>query len=325
VPNQYHGDSSSLPAGDTHTNSAEPLRSRGVPADFQWPPSVDLPNGESKSTHRTIDAHAESFAGPVPAGTSSHSITEALPTIRLPSGTGTKALGPQSAHPRRGSHWVASLLATLVVLEAAPTTLWVVERFNDTVEAEARNVMIPTAPTAALVPLAFVPPCEPPATVDVTAPVAPNKAAAPTPTVAPAMAAGILAATAPFPLRIFERGKLVGTTEAETLMLPVGQHDLEFVNDAVGYRASRGVRITARERATIRFEPPPGVLNVNAVPWAEVWIDERRVGETPLGNLQVPLGTRTVVFRHPELGEAKTTVLITLGKPARVIMDMRTK
>jgi hypothetical protein len=246
-------------------------------------------------------------------------------TTAAPTGTRSAAVAPRAVPPPRGSHLVSGLLAALVVLEAVPATLWVADRFNGTLQAEAPNVTIASLPTLAPVPIASLPPCEPPAAVDATRPVTSHEPAARATTVAPALAAGILATSAPFPLRIFEHGKLVGTTEAETLMLPVGQHDLEFVNDAIGYRASRGVRITAGEKATIRFEPPPGVLNVNAVPWAEVWIDEQRVGETPLGNLQVPLGTRTVVFRHPELGEAKTTVLITLGKPARVIMDMRTK
>ncbi len=325
MPNHYHGDGSNSTPDDTHTNSSEALRSRGISAEFQWPPTVDLPNGESESTRTPIDAQARSFAGPALAGTSNDSITEALSTTGAPSGTGAPAVAPQAVTPRRGSHLASGLLAALVVLEAVPATLWVLDRFNDTVKAEAPNAMILSPPTPAPVSIASLPPCEPPAAVDATRAVTSHGATAPPPTVAPALAAGILATSAPFPLRIFEHGKLVGTTEAETLMLPVGQHHLEFVNDSIGYRASRGVRITAGEKATIRFEPPAGVLNVNAVPWAEVWIDEQRVGETPLGNLQVPLGTRTVVFRHPELGEAKTTVLITLGKPARVIMDMRKK
>jgi hypothetical protein len=32
------------------------------------------------------------------------------------------------------------------------------------------------------------------------------------------------------------------------------------------------------------------LLNVNARPWANVWLDGRAVGETPLANLRVPVG-----------------------------------
>jgi hypothetical protein len=64
---------------------------------------------------------------------------------------------------------------------------------------------------------------------------------------------------------------------------------------------------------------------VNALPWAEVWLDNRRIGETPIGNLQTGIGVHEVLFRHPELGERKTTVLVTLKGPARVSMDLREK
>ena len=40
-------------------------------------------------------------------------------------------------------------------------------------------------------------------------------------------------------LELRERGKLIGTTETEQLMLPAGAHDIELVNEAIGYRSSR--------------------------------------------------------------------------------------
>ena len=66
-------------------------------------------------------------------------------------------------------------------------------------------------------------------------------------------------------------------------------------------------------------------VNVNAVPWAEVWMDGQRLGETPLGNVQVPIGTRELIFRHPEFGERRATVFVTLKEPARISMYLRKK
>jgi serine/threonine-protein kinase len=85
------------------------------------------------------------------------------------------------------------------------------------------------------------------------------------------------------------------------------------------------VTVQAGRTSTIRLEAPSGTMNVNAVPWAEVWVAGKRLGETPLGNLQMPIGSHEVVFRHPQLGERRTTVLVTLKGPARVSMDLRTK
>ena len=67
------------------------------------------------------------------------------------------------------------------------------------------------------------------------------------------------------------------------------------------------------------------MLHINAVPWAEVWIDGERIGETPIGNLPARIGTREIVFRHPDLGERRATALVTLKEPVRISMDLRKK
>jgi hypothetical protein len=56
-----------------------------------------------------------------------------------------------------------------------------------------------------------------------------------------------------------------------------------------------------------------------------VFVDGERVGETPIGNLPRRIGTHEIVFRHPELGERRETVVIAVGKPARVGVDLRKK
>jgi hypothetical protein len=222
------------------------------------------------------------------------------------------------------------VLATLVVVQAVPTVLWVGGRFLPLVNAETlAPVMVPavTPPRAILAAPCEAKPVSQPATLSkagaaASVPAAPIKAAAPA---AAAMLAGHLAVSAPVAMRVFEHGRLIGTTEADTMMMPAGAHDLEFVNDAVGYRVRRAVSIPAGQTVKLSLEAPLGSLNVNAVPWAEVWIDNERIGETPIGNLRTHIGTRQVVFRHPELGERRTTVLVTLTSPARVSMDLRNK
>jgi hypothetical protein len=69
--------------------------------------------------------------------------------------------------------------------------------------------------------------------------------------------------------------------------------------------------------------PASGVVNVNASPWAEVWIGGRRIGETPLANVSVPIGSSEVVFRHPQFGEKRQAIFVTAGAQMRVSMDMR--
>ena len=108
-------------------------------------------------------------------------------------------------------------------------------------------------------------------------------------------------------------------------MAAVGRHDLDIVNDALGYRITRSITVTPGQVTPVKVDPPKGALSVNAVPWAEVSIDGERIGETPIGNVQLAIGPHEVVFRHPELGEQRTTVTVTLNAPARVSADLRRK
>jgi hypothetical protein len=69
-----------------------------------------------------------------------------------------------------------------------------------------------------------------------------------------------------------------------------------------------------------------GAVNMNVKPGeAEVWIDGQKVGETPIGNLSVSVGAHEIIFRHPDLGEQRQTVTVTLATPARVTIDLRKK
>jgi hypothetical protein len=97
------------------------------------------------------------------------------------------------------------------------------------------------------------------------------------------------------------------------------------VNDAIGYRTTKAVTVTAGKVTTITTDIPMGAIALNALPWAEVWIDGAKVGETPIGNLAVAAGRHEVIFRHPELGEKRETVLVTLKGPARLSVDLRSR
>jgi PEGA domain len=126
-------------------------------------------------------------------------------------------------------------------------------------------------------------------------------------------------------LELRENGKLIGTTETEQLMLSAGTHDIEIVNEAVGYRSSRQVEVASGKTTNVSVELPFGAININAQPWAEVWIAGERIGETPIANLSRRVGSYEIVFRHPQLGERRENVLVTLRQPVRLGVDMRGK
>jgi hypothetical protein len=134
---------------------------------------------------------------------------------------------------------------------------------------------------------------------------------------------GWLTVKAPFSLEIREEGRVVGTTDADRLMLAAGPHTIELVNETLGYRVTRTVQVIPGKVASLAVDLPKGVVHLNATPWAEVWVDGQRVGETPIGNLSVPIGPHEVVFRHPQFGEKRHAISVTMSGPTRVSVDMK--
>jgi hypothetical protein len=138
---------------------------------------------------------------------------------------------------------------------------------------------------------------------------------------APESVGGWIALNAPFELQVFEEGRLIGTTATDRLMVPAGRHQLEVVNAAFQFRATLAVDVQAGKVAATAVPLPNGALSVNALPWAEVSVDGRSVGTTPLANLPVTIGSHEVVLRHPQLGERTRTVTITAQTPVRIGVD----
>jgi hypothetical protein len=137
--------------------------------------------------------------------------------------------------------------------------------------------------------------------------------------------AGWLSVTAPISVKVKEGGRLIGSSDVDKLMLSSGNHDLEFSNEGLGFRVTRRVNITAGKTTASSIVVPNGTVSLNALPWAEVYVDGNHVGQTPLGNVTLPIGTHEVVFRHPDLGERKEAITVTATAPARLGVDLRKK
>ena len=134
---------------------------------------------------------------------------------------------------------------------------------------------------------------------------------------------GWVAVTAPVTMQIFENGRLLGNSETDRIMMAAGRHDIEVSNQPLAYRAVYTVQVVAGRVVPVKIELPQQKVALNAVPWAEVWIDGEKIGETPLGDVSVVVGPHEIVFRHPQLGEQRHAITVTAAAPARLSVDMR--
>ena len=136
---------------------------------------------------------------------------------------------------------------------------------------------------------------------------------------------GWIAVSAPADVQVFENKRLIGTSQSDRLMVTAGRHDVEIVNDTLGYRTARTIQVSPGKVSPIKIDFPKGTIALNAVPWAEVWVDGEKVGDTPIGNLSLTIGSHEIVFRHPDLGEQRHAATVTLNSPARLSVDLRKK
>ena len=200
-----------------------------------------------------------------------------------PVGASRDALGniPERAGAVRGRtrtprrRLVPVLLLAVVLLQVWPSYIWLRNHLNrrsasqatpaaapmasagadegpppggsaPTATTGASNVPGPVAGEAALSPRT-APPSSAATTGTLPAPATPRREAA---------RDGLISLVAPVPAQVFADGKPIGTMERGVIKLPVGRHNLEFVNDEVGYRASQSITVTPSRTAQVRLAAP---------------------------------------------------------------------
>jgi hypothetical protein len=126
----------------------------------------------------------------------------------------------------------------------------------------------------------------------------------------------------PFQVQVYEGARFIGIN-AGNLPLTAGSHQLQLVNDSLGFRTTERVVVTSGRTTRITATVPTARVQLNAVPWAEVTVDGTSVGETPLGNVPMSIGAHTLVFRHPQLGEQTRNVVVTAQGATRISVDLR--
>jgi len=118
-------------------------------------------------------------------------------------------------------------------------------------------------------------------------------------------------------LRVLEKGVVLGST-AGPIAIADGTHQLDLVNEELGFTAHQSVAVKAGQMTPVKIAVPNGRISINAVPWADVWIDGKAAGQTPLANLSIAIGKHDIVLKHPQLGEQHQTAVVKVEGQTRV-------
>jgi hypothetical protein len=132
---------------------------------------------------------------------------------------------------------------------------------------------------------------------------------------------GWLAVFSRIPLEVYVAGRRLGTTDGEQFMLAPGRHQVTFVNKHFNYRETKTLDVQPGIVTSHSVALPMGTVRVTAPAGAEVWVEGERVGQAPLDELQVPIGTREIVVRHPDFGERRETVEVRYGQTTEVSLE----
>jgi len=108
-----------------------------------------------------------------------------------------------------------------------------------------------------------------------------------------------------------ERGHIVEKLEVEK------EYRLE-VRAKGYYTEKRKITLNARrEVLDLKLEKRrrvSGQITIGAQPWAIIFIDDKEIGESPLKDLKLSVGTHTIIFRHPDFKTIEKKIKIKKGK-----------
>jgi PEGA domain-containing protein len=125
--------------------------------------------------------------------------------------------------------------------------------------------------------------------------------------------AGFLKLFAPFELQVTEGTRAIRLDDQHQAMLPPGVHELRFENASLGYSDTRRIEVQPGQTTSLSLVPSPSLLTVVASSASTVIIDGQQVGETPLTNHPVALGTRDIIVRNAAGEERRFTRTVTVA------------
>lgn len=128
---------------------------------------------------------------------------------------------------------------------------------------------------------------------------------------------GWLTLFAPFDVVVSEHGREIALDEKHQLLLAPGPHDLRLENRTLGYEETRHVEMKPGAVASLSIAPPRSTLTVTTNAPAQVWLDGKLLGDTPLQAVAIDLGAHAVVVKRAGGGQRQINVTVTV-KPVNL-------
>jgi hypothetical protein len=141
-----------------------------------------------------------------------------------------------------------------------------------------------------------------------------------TETLSESIYAGWLHVSAPIDVVLFEGVKPLQLDTSNRVLLRPGVHEITAQNRELGFNLTQSVEIEPGATATLDIDTQYSSLTVKGPDGATVFVDAEKVGETPLVNHPVKIGSRDIKVVDPSGATYHLTVNVTRA-PAQVNVD----
>lgn len=131
---------------------------------------------------------------------------------------------------------------------------------------------------------------------------------------------GWLALFSPIELNAAFDGRPLVLDDQNRALLPAGQHELTLQNKTLGFLETRTIAVKPGETTAVSVTLPTTAFTVTTSAPAEVWVDGDRVGDAPIVDLALEIGTHDVLVRSAERGERRIAFTATV-EPVRLTID----
>jgi hypothetical protein len=136
----------------------------------------------------------------------------------------------------------------------------------------------------------------------------------PPPAVSTAPASGMINVESNIAAKVSLDGIDLGRAPVGRAKASAGDHVLQVESASLGVLRRVHIAVKPGEEATHRIDFHRGKLNVTVLPWADVWLDGQKIGQTPLAGREVWEGRHTLRLVGPQ-GEKTVAIEVVADRP----------